>query len=211
MDFSQVSKRLNIAIIADHMLEGRSLESLSVEELCRGAGISRSTFYRLYSDRYKVATWWQDVFFMAGIRQIGRAYTWRDGLLISISGQKLLPSLARACQGLDDYNANQRVGRRHYRECLVDTLVNHHGRELTDDLSFQIDFYTEMETHVIDGWVRDGLQTPVAVLAGRLVACVPSALREAIDITESARPVKELDFASAVLVAQEVGDQMFDS
>ncbi|MBP3657452.1 MAG: TetR/AcrR family transcriptional regulator [Clostridia bacterium] len=50
-------KREQIAAAFIEMVENSSLEEVSTQELCRKAGVSKSTFYRLFPDKYEVAIW----------------------------------------------------------------------------------------------------------------------------------------------------------
>lgn len=56
-EVSRQKKREQIAAAFVEMVENSSLEEISTQELCRKAGVSKSTFYRLFPDKYEVAIW----------------------------------------------------------------------------------------------------------------------------------------------------------
>ena len=59
---------------------GRPIDELTVEALCRKAGISKPTFYRHFDSKYDLARWASDFMCSITLDQIGRSLTWDEGL-----------------------------------------------------------------------------------------------------------------------------------
>ena len=57
-DTTQDDLRGHVAAALLRMLEGRELSQVAVKELAAEAGVSRSTFYRLFEGKDQVVSWW---------------------------------------------------------------------------------------------------------------------------------------------------------
>ena len=57
----------------------KSLDQITVAEICRNAGISRQTFYRHFESKYDIP-WWYSIFCRQFyLNEIGRTIDWRTG------------------------------------------------------------------------------------------------------------------------------------
>ena len=57
-DTTQDDLRGHVAAALLRLLEGRELSQVAVKELAAEAGVSRSTFYRLFEGKDQVVSWW---------------------------------------------------------------------------------------------------------------------------------------------------------
>lgn len=62
-------------------LETTLLDDLTVSAVCRKAGISRTTFYRLFSGKYDVYNWHLRVTMRSNFAQVGDVFSWDQALL----------------------------------------------------------------------------------------------------------------------------------
>lgn len=57
----------------------KSLDQITVAEICRNAGISRQTFYRHFESKYDIP-WWHSIFCRQFyLNEIGRTIDWKTG------------------------------------------------------------------------------------------------------------------------------------
>lgn len=57
----------------------KSLDQITVSEICRNAGISRQTFYRHFESKYDIP-WWYSIFCRQFyLNEIGRTIDWKTG------------------------------------------------------------------------------------------------------------------------------------
>ena len=57
----------------------KSLDQITVAEICRNAGISRQTFYRHFESKYDIP-WWYSIFCRQFyLNEIGRTIDWKTG------------------------------------------------------------------------------------------------------------------------------------
>ena len=161
----------------------RSLDELTVEEICAKAGISRQRFYRNFSSKYDIFTWHAIRVEEKCLDHVGRTVGWEVGYthhfnLLALERAPYTAGLqytGRALFGTDPMPA-------HRKEVLLETLREWSRVELTDELLFCVEAFTKLETELADQWFRSGLPDPDG-FAKKMAATVPHLLYEATEIS----------------------------
>ena len=203
----KVARRFNVVSAVDRLVTEGSYDELSVNDICRQAGISRSTFYRLFDDKYEVIKWQIGLVLLAGVGKIGREYTWYDGQRVTLSGIALFPAFKRAVAKSVEVQ-RRRMAVKTYSQCLIDTLAQVKHQELTEDLRFQIEAYSKLACMTTRDEFMVGESVDIDNFARKLVSCVPTDLLELIDIPKSTRPVELLNVANFLELAKSLPDPL---
>lgn len=106
-----------------------------------GRGGTASTFYRLFPDKFSLNNWCQSFSFSVGIRQIGRSYSWADGLYMAYSCACFLSGVASGSFGGADGRETGSFSQRCIRACLADTHEAVRGLPCMGRLAFRVEFY----------------------------------------------------------------------
>ena len=125
----------------------------SASTKCQSVGISRSTFYRLFEDKYSIPTWCQDLALRAGLVEIGRTLTVQQGNIITLDGISLFRNLI--------YSAGRNQGENSFRSLLIkkhaaamkETLEGYKHVAIDDELEFQIAFTAESQANAVYHWL----------------------------------------------------------
>lgn len=180
--------RLSIVDILDELVKEKSYDDIKVTELCRKAGISRTTFYYYFEDKNAVLQWHSDFVYNMGIYEIGRSLTWYEGHYVTTSLIDRHKELYLAAGRSIEYSAVRPTFRRRRIANLEQTLVDYQHVELTNLLRFEImaaaGAESEMSNYRLDGT----LNLSVADHCSFLEKSVPRELHEALK-----DPVNEQD------------------
>lgn len=171
----------------ERLLEQMSFEDLTVKDICREMGISRPTFYRYFSDKFEIAQWRWDRAGEEYLRECGRSLGWYESnylMLKTFADHAAFFSKALCVGETQDVNAGINHGYRRRVEFLEETVRNLNPMVLTEDVKFQIAFFTDAESRSIVQWAKNGMHLSAEQLARRLESCVP---RELHDLIERAR------------------------
>lgn len=68
---SNAETKLDVVNAMADLMEITPLEKLTVSQICKASGISRSSFYRCFEDKYAVAQWHIQFVHLNGVDQIG--------------------------------------------------------------------------------------------------------------------------------------------
>lgn len=209
MGFSEKASKFQIALLVNGLCESKSFSALTVNDICREAGISRATFYRMFEDKYSLNNWCQAFNFAAGILQIGRTYTWADGLYVAYSCAEFFGNLARASYEARGDRSNVAFCRRCFRACLADTIKNVRHEPLMDDLRFETGFFADAVAWAAsDYWTRGCGGETLRSYADRLARCVPPLLFRTLNDPVDPRPPISIDAVSLAKVAQTMDEEL---
>lgn len=168
--------RMKIVAATDALMERQSFESLSVKQICEEGSISRSTFYRYFSDKYHVIQWHSDLIASMGLFEIGRSLSWHEGFLFTIQGHKDFERLYIQASRAKGYNSLGRHAERARKENLIETITKHKSIELTDELLMQITALSISETMIMTRWMKKGMAKSPLEMADLLITIIPCGL-----------------------------------
>ena len=189
--------RFRFVMAADKACRNLPYDEVSVELICSLAGLSKSSFYRLFNSKSDVVDWWQKVSLESSFGQIGRTMNWRNGILASYDAWQMAPALNQASKTSGGMSRSTSTT---MKELLLETLVEVKRIQPDDQLLFQLDFLagsTVMNANSRWSWETSGL--PVETLTDLLVSCIPHDLFEALDTPENPQPAETLRLSEIIL------------
>lgn len=168
----EVQTKMNILHAVD-----KSLDKMTVSEICANAGITRQTFYRHFKSKYDIP-WWHTIFCRQFfLDRIGRSLSWEIGYYHHL--QLILEQEDFYRKSLQ-YSINTPFGRTvlpaHRKKVLVNTLRTYRHIEPNDNMLFLIDYFTKTETEVINDWFRSSDPVDLDSWTDDLVSLIPHRL-----------------------------------
>ena len=140
LDDPDVQEKLRIMHAVD-----RSLDQITVTELCARAGISRQAFYRHFADKYSLHWWWPTFVHRFYLVEVGRTIDCETGYVNHI---RLLSREKDFFRIATQYTLNistERTVMPHFRKCaLLETLQDYRQVEINDELMFCLDSWVKL-------------------------------------------------------------------
>ena len=130
------------------------LEDITVDQVARGAGLSRQTFYRHFRDKYDLINWYFDKLLLESFDEMGSGRTVREGL----DRNAVEASLNRAVYALREEDEPQGIGR--CIRCVGNWL---YGEDPTDALETLYELYDRTGTLARKKGVTLTLDVPEAL------------------------------------------------
>lgn len=122
----------------------RPLETITVNDICSKAGISRQTFYNYFESKYMLRSWWSEHCEQSSLDRIGIDLSWEEGI-IRYAQLMLLPG-----SFIFKSASNNRPESEPYERILVDRRIaalnkacSYRNVEITPDLEYAIYFYAQ--------------------------------------------------------------------
>lgn len=144
------------------LMETTPLEKLTVSQICKASGISRSSFYRCFEDKYAVAQWHIQFVHLNGVDQIGRTLSWYEGYFRTEADFVKYKRFYAGASKKSDYNTIDESIPRCRKETLIETIRDYHGKKLTTKLLFEIEALAAMEFKTLPWW-HDDAKYPVTL------------------------------------------------
>lgn len=135
-----------------------------------------SYVYRYFMNKDNIIRWKMKQLFEVGILQIGRIYTWYQGLRITIAGIYKYRSIFTDEQTPDITDSFKNYGANLVDDAFVETLTRYKGVALTHKLSFQIEALGVAQGHMMRKWAEEDMETPSDEMASLLESIVPKDL-----------------------------------
>ena len=173
--------KLAIVQAMNELCKTRPFSRVSVVDIAKNAGMSRSNFYYHFTDRNDAVRWLSCAAFARGIDQIGRTLSWYEGHLATTRVLVQFRALISAAAQDSGYTSAELFYLRHRKANLLETLQLR-GVKPTDELIFQAEALAASEQHMTSSYIRGefGDMTP-QVFCALLAGVIPHPLCEAID------------------------------
>ncbi len=142
---SNAETKLDVVNAMADLMETTPLEKLTVSQICKTSGISRSSFYRCFEDKYAVAQWHIQFVHLNGVDQIGRTLSWYEGYFRTEADFVKYKRFYAGATKKSDYNTIDESIPRCRKETLIETIRDYHGKKLTTKLFFEIEALAAME------------------------------------------------------------------
>ncbi len=164
----------------------KSLDRMTVSEICKNAGIPRQTFYRHFKSKFDIP-WWHTIFCRQFfLDQIGRSMSWEEGYYHHL---RLIVQEEDFYRKSLQYSINTPYGRtvlpEHRKKVLVNTLVNYRHIDPNENLLFLIEYFSKTETEIINDWFRSNDPVDIDRWTDDLVSIIPHRLYAAIQLPEA--------------------------
>jgi AcrR family transcriptional regulator len=160
----------------------RPVCEMSLEELCEKAQVSKQTFYKHFDSKNAVGLWYSNFCGEHFLYQIGRRYTWCDGLSMHFS---MLCQEAEHLRHTSGGTVRSQLGgeaqvtaRERWRETL-----NEKGVAVTREMAFYVESFAATLVNATRQWLLSERCSAenVGEYVGWLENCVPSPFHEAMD------------------------------
>jgi AcrR family transcriptional regulator len=159
----------------------KSLDSITVAEICTEADISRQTFYRYFSDKYDVANWYDLLIGGESLAQIGRTLTWFEGHLKKLMFCREERDFYMIALRSNDHCAVHRNVIRYTNAEYRRTVEEINSIAVTPELEFQISVQSRIAAETATEWILNGMKTAPQQLAKWQDACIPGDLYAAMN------------------------------
>lgn len=191
-------ERLRVVSVMDELCANTPFTKLTVTAICDAAGISRTSFYRLFEDKYEAVNWFVHTVSRIGHVQTGRTLSWHDASVITLSGLILMKNLLASTAGCDGYNSSENTGIRLRASSLAETAALRLGHEPDEELDFQIRFFAQSEVPMVREWYRETDSRPVETMARIIESCTPPRLHNLLQLPDDSAKGRELTYKRLV-------------
>jgi len=177
-----IANKIKIVRALVKLMESRTLDDISVAEICEVAGISRQTFYRSFEDKYAIANWYSDSVIESTTRQIGRTLGWRDGYLTLA---KILGRNAAFMRGVSKSRELNSIFARTIRMSAADmtqAYATRKGHEPEGRVAYQIHAFARTSTECMSEWFEGGCVLDPETFVDYVVSLVPRELFDALEM-----------------------------
>ena len=180
-----VKKRLSEAL--RHICETRSLDSVTVTEITRQAGVTRQVFYRHFTDKYDLAKYihLQDYYSALDSLEEERGIVMWAG--VSRLWFEVIRKNARFYQNLYRSSSGgefRRIIRSYIVNFYMEIVRLQLGGEVKPELLFVIQLYLAGVTEKINEWIQGGAGDSVEELHRLLYMAMPDAIRGIVVFNE---------------------------
>lgn len=155
------------------------VDTITVQHICEGCGISRGTFYNHFHSKYDIQPWFVQTVMEKTVDQVGRTVSWTQGIadyLYVLSCKERFNRCAgsrpEACDVLE----------RHRRVAIAKTLETYRGMRLTKGQRLLVDHYVESEVRLCVRWFSGGLPNDLDALCDLFESSVPLWLHDALEL-----------------------------
>ena len=157
-------------------MERYPVENITVDQICREAGLSRQTFYRHFRDKYDLINWYFDKLLLESFDQMGSGRTVPEGLARKFAFIEAEHLFFYAAFRNDDQN-NLKT---HDFEMIFDfyqDLIVRKGGTLTGDLRNLLEMYCQASVYMTVQWVLRKLNVTADELVTLMLDAMPDKIR----------------------------------
>lgn len=129
----------------------RSLDRMTISEICKKASISRQTFYRHFRSKYDIP-WWFCIFCRQFyLNEIGRTISWQTGYYHHI---RLLSTEREFFKKSIQYSINTPFGQtvmpQNRQTVLLETVKVHRNVPIDHNMLFLVEMFSKLECEVLN-------------------------------------------------------------
>ena len=200
MEKTLQNNRLSFLLAMDELCETRSYQEVTIDELCRAAGSSKSSFYRMFSGKVDIVLWFQELVLSQSLDEIGRTLTWQEGFMRAYEGFRIAPTAINAAMAFDGADSPVDNHLRHTIGSLSKTITEVKGRPLDEELRFEIDYFAHSLRMLLvtETWTTAYGQHDYRLMADLLARCVPRDLFDALNVPS--HPEQKVPFSLSGLL-----------
>jgi AcrR family transcriptional regulator len=165
----------------DELMRSKPIDDISVNSICEQAGMSRATFYRYFSDKYAISTWFLCYIQLQGVDRIGRSCSWYEGYFLNEALIMEHLDFFKNSAASQDSHSLDRVVPKIRRNTLFTTLEDYHNVKIDDHMRFLVNAAVLMETHLFPSWHYGKYDCSLEEVCRWGVECVPHELFELLN------------------------------
>ena len=157
----------------------KSVDTIRVREITKNCGLTSTTFYRHFQDKYQLLVWIYNQRLEALFSEMGGIATWNQALMAFCT--PLQENRAFFMNVLKN-TAGQASFRYKANDYAIMLLVNglekyNGGKALSEDIQFYLKFYMRALSEAIIDWFLDGERIPLEEFTALLDAAMPGPLK----------------------------------
>ena len=168
--------RERIAQACLELLNTTSLESLRTQELMAKAGVSRSTFYRLFPDKFEVVNWIYQKQAEEIIKDLPDLKSWKEWTLVLHAYMREHKQFFRNIASYRGQNSFEEFLCRYFMGNVKKTRRDI-VEKMTDEQRFAMYAFSLVGAQTTVNWILNGFQPDDETLLRLLDACIPSCIR----------------------------------
>lgn len=172
--------RLDIAESLNELLREKDISKVTVVELCRRTGLSRSTFYSCFDDIYHVGEWIWDRECRTALEGIGAKYGCRQGYRILFERLATMGGRLGLVRPLRDDGTGETYAEVNTLAMIARAVERARGSRLAKEEREQLSYVSQAQEAMTLKWFRDGMALPPDAIAGYLADILPSFVTEAL-------------------------------
>ncbi|MDO4290763.1 MAG: TetR family transcriptional regulator [Eggerthellaceae bacterium] len=160
----------------------KTIDELTVSEICAHIAITRQTFYHHFIDKYDAMQWFNMQLCEDLLGAIGNGLTWGEsGVRMLIKTVDNRDFYSFAMKGSGDLNSlTSQLDIMFYRS-WKSTLEQLPGFVLTDRMDYQLRAWSRIGFMLVADWIEGGFAQTVEKVSDLIVSCIPHELKEATD------------------------------
>lgn len=172
--------RMHIARCLNTLLKKKTMDKLSVVEVCQSAGISRTTFYKYFQDIYSVPEWLWEYAFSDILGRIGSEYGWSEGHRVLYETMAELKECVLYTESDRLYNsfllkANTRTLQIHTRN-----IEAKRSYPLTEQEAVELDYLSYIYASMTHKWISDGMCVSPSLMQKIIADLVPPLIADTL-------------------------------
>lgn len=158
------------------------ISDITVADICSRAGISRKRFYTLFGEKEGVFRWYLDLCFTASLYEIGRSFTWLEGIeaclfYIAEENDVFAASYRTRAEPPSRYWPMNQARINEMRATLESK-----GIKIDQALEVEMELYSATVPSLIRQWVEMSGAISIGEFASCWRDCVPGKLRAALEL-----------------------------
>lgn len=165
--------KLMIARCLRKRLKNEYLDQIKVSDLCRDAGISRTTFYMYFKDVFSIPEWYWNYGCRTIMSKIGQEYSWTEGhcrTYAYIQSNKVIgPAVTLKRNNWQEFEFTAAESESIHRE----NLERKAGRKLTQKEEKQLHYFSYAAASITHKWKVEGALESPEEMAEILTAITP--------------------------------------
>lgn len=182
IQLSEIPSDFNKRIAVMHVVD-RPLEDLTVDDICKRSGISRSSFYEMFKSKYDIGYWYLDLVYRLTLGKIGRTLTWREGVAACLE----LMDQERVYYGYTS-RTPENVPNLYWmvqsdRVEDMEQVLRDRGAVVTPKLHMEVKLYAELVDRLLRYWVEPNEFASIDEYVDLWIDCVPSELFASLELS----------------------------
>ena len=160
------------------MIKDTSIESLRTEDLILQAGVSKTTFYRLFKDKYDVMNSVYMDFSHPVVDSAPSLTNWKQWTILDMENVRKHKSFFRNIVSYIGQNSLHDALREFYGGNILREVKRQvPASELTEQLLFGVDVMTEMAAYTLIWWIRHDCQIDPEIMVKYIESIVPDMMK----------------------------------
>lgn len=179
--FSGKTIERSVVLALNELAATKSFDEITVDEICKAANISRSTYYRAFNNKEDAQKYGMHTVSAIGFGQIGRALTWCEGFTLTLLGTKQLANSFRAVRASADSRSAFNLSAdfvSYHMEIFAETITKYKRERFSEGLEYILRAWLYSLCECLNDWRNSNYALPVDTMANYLERTVPPELHE---------------------------------